>query len=104
MRRPRSGRRWRRALVQRDGCGRKCPIRDLWLRDANGVRASGLDHAVEDGHPKGGLGLLTGQLTSMEAAAEDTLIRECRNFRVWAITMGPKEAPDGTTEATKHTR
>ena len=49
------------------------------------------------------------RLALMEEAVQSNQLSasklgECRNFRVWAITMGPKEAPDGTTEATKHTR
>src|SRR3954467_14392134 len=30
--------------------------------------------------------------------------RECRNFRVWAITQGTEGGPYGTTEATEHSR
>ena len=46
------------ALVQRAQCGRRGPIRSDRLRDADGIRASGIDHAVEDGDADGSLGLL----------------------------------------------
>src|SRR3954453_18281606 len=38
-----------RALVQRDQRGRSEPIHGPGSCDANGVRTSGIDHAVEDG-------------------------------------------------------
>jgi hypothetical protein len=53
-------------LVQRSQCGRSEPIRAPGSRDADGVRASGLDHAVEDSDTDGSFGLLTGQLAGME--------------------------------------
>jgi len=56
-------------LVQRDQRGRSELIRDLQLRDANGVQASHIDHAVEDSDADGGLGLLTGQLAGMQVIA-----------------------------------
>jgi hypothetical protein len=34
----------------------------------------------------------------------DRFFRECRNFRVWAITQGTEGGPYGTTEATEHSR
>jgi sulfatase modifying factor 1 len=46
------------ALVQRAQCRRSGPIRSDRLRDADGIRASGIDHAVEDGDADGSLGLL----------------------------------------------
>jgi hypothetical protein len=45
-------------LVQRDQPGRSRPILPLWLCDADGVRVSDIDRAVEDNNADGGLGLL----------------------------------------------
>src|SRR5687768_12641768 len=63
----------RPALVQRAQRRRSGPIRSGRLCDADGLRASRIDHAVEDGDADGSLGLLTGQLAGMEVVAEDAL-------------------------------
>jgi hypothetical protein len=56
--------------VQRGQLGCNGPIRHSRLRDADGIRVCRLDHAVEGSDTDGGLGLLTGQLASMEVGVE----------------------------------
>jgi hypothetical protein len=56
------------ALVQRDRAGRRRRIHSGRLCDADGGRASGIDHAVEDSDADDSLGLLTGQLSSMQVS------------------------------------
>jgi hypothetical protein len=46
--------------------------------------------------------MVTAQATSF--AARHRGCRECRNFRVWAITQGIEGGPYGTTEATEYSR
>jgi hypothetical protein len=70
------------ALVQRDRSGRSGPIRSDPLRDADGVRASGIDHAVEDSDADGCFGLLAGQLSGMQVVTEDALVACHRGFRL----------------------
>jgi hypothetical protein len=60
--------------VQRDRSGHSGPIRSDWLRDADRVRASGIDHAVEDSYADGGFGLRAGQLPDMQMGAEHALV------------------------------
>jgi len=50
------------------------PTRPPELRDADGIWASGIDHAVEDSDTDGSLGLLAGQLSGMPVVTEDTLV------------------------------
>src|SRR5688572_19676317 len=71
----------RAALVQGYRFGRSGPIRPDRLRNADGVRASGINHAVEDSDADASLGLLTGQLARMEVVAEDALVSRHRGFR-----------------------
>jgi hypothetical protein len=75
------------ALVQRAQRGRSGPIRSGRLCDADGLRASGLDHAVEDGDADGSLGLLTGQLAGLEVVAEDALVSRHRGFRLGPLAV-----------------
>lgn len=70
------------ALVQRDRPGRSRPIRSGQLCDADGLRASRIHHAVEDGDADGSLGLLAGQLSGMQVVTEDTLVACHRGFRL----------------------
>jgi hypothetical protein len=56
--------------VQRDQHRHSGPIRSIRLCDANGIGASGIDHAVQDSDTDGSFGLLTGQLASMEVGVE----------------------------------
>ena len=60
--------------MQRDRSGRSEPIRSDRLRDADGVRASGIDHAVEDSDADGGFGLRAGQLPDIQMVAEHALV------------------------------
>ena len=62
------------ALVQRDRSGRSEPIRFDRLRDADGVGASGIDHAVEDSDADGCFDLLARQLSGMQVVTEDALV------------------------------
>ena len=57
------------ALVQR--AQRRCsgPIRSGRLCDADGFRASRINHAVEDSDADGCFGLLAGQLSGMQVVA-----------------------------------
>jgi hypothetical protein len=86
------------ALVQRDQRGRSGPIRSGRLRDTGGVRASGIDHAVEDGDANGGLDLLAGQLSGIQAVAEDALVARHGGFRLGppAIVGFPLPAQSGS--------
>jgi hypothetical protein len=54
--------------VQRVQDGRNRPIHSGQLGDADGVRASDIDHAVEDSDAGGSLSLLAGQPAGMEVA------------------------------------
>jgi hypothetical protein len=56
------------ALVQQDRPGRRGRIHSGRLCDADEGRASGIDHAVEDSDADDSLGLLTGQLSSMQVS------------------------------------
>jgi hypothetical protein len=68
--------------VQGYRCGRSGPIRPDRLRNGDGVRASGINHAVEDSDADGSLGLLIGQLARMEVVAEDALVSRHRGDRL----------------------
>jgi hypothetical protein len=57
------------------------PTRAPGSRDANGTRASSIDHAVEDSDAEGSLSQLTGQLAGMEVVPEDALVAGHRGFR-----------------------
>ena len=70
------------ALVQQSQCGRRKLIRSGQLGNADEVRASGLDHSVEDRNADGSLGLLAGQLSGMQVVTEDTLVACHRGFRL----------------------
>lgn len=72
------------ALVQRSQCGRRGSIRSGQLGDADGVRASGLNHSVEDSNADGSLGLLAGQLSGMQVVIEDALVTCRSGFRLTA--------------------
>jgi hypothetical protein len=73
--------------VRRDQRGRSGPIRPPTLRDADGVRASGIDHAVQDDDTDGGFGVLTGQLAGMETVAEDALVSRHRSFGLGPLAI-----------------
>ena len=70
------------ALVQQAQRRRSGPIRSDRLRDADGIRASCIDHAVEDSDADGSFGLLTGQLAGMEMVAEGAFVSRHRGFRL----------------------
>ena len=70
------------ALVQQSQCGRRGPIRSGQLGNADEVRASGLDHSVEDSNADGSLGLLAGQLSGMQVVTEDALVACHGGFRL----------------------
>jgi hypothetical protein len=76
-----------RALVQRAQRGRSGPIRSGRLCDADGIRASCIHHAVEDGDADGSLGLLARQLSGMEVVAEDALVSRNRGFRLGPLAV-----------------
>jgi hypothetical protein len=52
-----------------------------------GVRASGIDHAVEDSNADGSLGLLTKQLSGMQVVTEDTLVACHGGFRLGPLAI-----------------
>src|SRR3954469_8390484 len=77
----------RQALVQRDQRGRSGPIRSGRLCDADGIRASGIDHAVEDSDADGCFGLLAGQLSGMQVVTEDALVACHGGFRLGPLAI-----------------
>jgi hypothetical protein len=85
------------ALVQQSQCGRRGPIRSGQLGKADEVRASGLDHSVEDRNADGSLGLLAGQLSGMQVVIEDALVACHSGFRPGPLAVVgfplPAQAP-----------
>jgi hypothetical protein len=75
------------ALVQQLQCGRRGPIRSGQLGNADEVRASGLDHSVEDSNADGSLGLLAGQLSGMQMVIEDALVACRSGFRLGSLAV-----------------